>query len=71
MVCDYRKANDEALAAGTPVKYMYRSLYCPEKGMFCKLPESATNITGQYCQVGASQCTRQLPLLPLQPVWVF
>ena len=47
----HRKDNEEARANGKPIKYMYRHLYCPEKGMFCSLPESTVNITGKYCEV--------------------
>ena len=50
-LCICRKQNDEARAAGKPVKYMYRSLYCPEKGMFCSIPETMINISGQYVEV--------------------
>ena len=48
----FRKLNDEARTAGKPIKYMYRHLYCPDKGMFCSLPESMLKVTGHYCEVG-------------------
>ena len=52
-----RKENDEARAANKPVKYMYRRLYCPEKGMFCSIPEGMVNVTGHYVEVSVA-CTR-------------
>ena len=51
VISSCRKENEEARANGKPIKFMYRHLYCPEKGMFCSLPESTVNITGKYCEV--------------------
>ena len=34
-----RERNAAAAAASLPLEYVYRSLYLPEQGMFCELPE--------------------------------
>jgi hypothetical protein len=46
-----RKQNEEAKAAGNQVKYFYRHLYCPEKGMFCTIPDSMVQISGNFIEV--------------------
>ncbi len=70
----HRKLNDEARTTGAPVKYMYRHLYCPDKGMFCSIPDNMVDVSGQYCEVrrtiqnsgmpSAYQCWLPARLLP-------
>ncbi|GAX75038.1 hypothetical protein CEUSTIGMA_g2482.t1 [Chlamydomonas eustigma] len=47
---EFRKLNEEAKAAGNQGKYFYRHLYCPEKGMFCTIPDTIEHINGDFIE---------------------
>jgi len=41
---ELRKRNIEARASGAPMRYVYRSLYKPQEGMFCALPAGLLDV---------------------------
>lgn len=46
------KRNDKHREAGEPLEYVYRHLYLPHKGMFCKVPEELLDCSqGAFVEV--------------------
>ena len=61
-----RERNAAAAAASLPLEYVYRSLYLPEQGMFCELPEDLQLSTVLEVRLCKPLCWSCLDLLPAQ-----